>query len=233
MPYAISTPRKRARSTSMSSSGTRSNQVRKKIYTSIPRSISVGKAGFPKILKNTLKYTDAVVMTVTAGAGSYLFSCNGLYDPNITGTGHQPMYFDQLMAVYDHYTVTSSRIKAYYVPDSTITTGFMVTLYIDDDTATHATGLAAAERDSCKSVVIRPSSQVTTVLYNSWNAVKYFGPNPLANDNLQGSSSANPTEQSYFVCQGYDFSGAASGLRLYVEIEYDVTWDELATTAQS
>lgn len=35
--------------------------------------------------------------------GSYVFQINGPYDPNVTGIGHQPLGFDQLMLMYEHY----------------------------------------------------------------------------------------------------------------------------------
>jgi len=51
-----------------------------------------------------LRYSDYFQLTTTSGAVStYVFAANGLYDPNITGTGHQPMGFDQLLQFYNHY----------------------------------------------------------------------------------------------------------------------------------
>lgn len=38
------------------------------------------------------------------------WSMNSLYDPNTTGTGHQPMGFDQLAAIYGRYLVTGAKI---------------------------------------------------------------------------------------------------------------------------
>jgi len=35
-----------------------------------------------------------------------------MYDPDITGTGHQPAGFDQMMLSYEHYIVTRARIWA-------------------------------------------------------------------------------------------------------------------------
>ena len=34
-----------------------------------------------------------------------------MFHPDKSSVGHQPMYFDQLQAIYDHFTVINSRIK--------------------------------------------------------------------------------------------------------------------------
>jgi hypothetical protein len=43
-------------------------------------------------------------------ADTYAFSGNSVYDPNATGTGHQPRGFDQYGALYEKYRVLSSQI---------------------------------------------------------------------------------------------------------------------------
>ena len=37
---------------------------------------------------------------------------NSLFDPDQTGTGHQPYYFDQFAALYNRYTVLGSKLTA-------------------------------------------------------------------------------------------------------------------------
>ena len=44
------------------------------------------------------------------GATVNVFSMNGLFDPNITGIGHQPMYFDNYMGIYGRYRVNRAYI---------------------------------------------------------------------------------------------------------------------------
>lgn len=51
---------------------------------------------------------------------SYTFSLNGLFDPNVTGTGHQPARFDQLMAMYELYCVYGAKIAVSFQNTQTI-----------------------------------------------------------------------------------------------------------------
>lgn len=45
-------------------------------------------------------------------AGIWQFSANCLYDPDVTGIGHQPMYYDNFMEVFKKYRVRKAYIKA-------------------------------------------------------------------------------------------------------------------------
>ncbi len=60
----------------------------------------------------TLRYSDIVEINAgTAQVGGHVFAMNGCFDPDITGVGHQPLGFDQWMALYGRYTVIESKIK--------------------------------------------------------------------------------------------------------------------------
>ena len=68
-----------------------------------------GNAGHRCLLKY---YEAGINVTATTGlAGNHFFSANGCFDPNVTGTGHQPMGFDQMMLFYEQYTVVRSKIS--------------------------------------------------------------------------------------------------------------------------
>ena len=68
---------------------------------------------------------------------SYVFSANGLYDPNITGIGHQPRGFDQLMALYDHYVVIGVR-AILTVHGSDTGNGTICGMYVKDNSTVAA-----------------------------------------------------------------------------------------------
>jgi len=72
---------------------------------------------FPKSYTSKLTYVDTVTLDCTVNAGvsipvQYNFRANSIYDPDLTGTGHQPMGRDQFTALYDHYTVIGAKLTA-------------------------------------------------------------------------------------------------------------------------
>lgn len=60
-----------------------------------------------------LTYYDDVILsaTNTATYAEYIFSQNSIYDPDITGTGHQPRGRDQYTALYENYLVHGCTYK--------------------------------------------------------------------------------------------------------------------------
>lgn len=68
--------------------------------------------GFPNSIITTMRY--AAVYSLTSDTGtttSQVWRANGCFDPDYSGTGHQPMFFDEYAAVYNYYTVLGSKIK--------------------------------------------------------------------------------------------------------------------------
>lgn len=193
-------------------------------------------AGFPKMVKQMHNYVESFYLQSATGANNYYaFSCNGMYDPNITGTGHQPYYFDQMTALYDHYCVIGSQIEVTYVLADDNQASIHVSLSVDDNnTQTSANPLVIAEMpDSVYDMVGTQTGEQRKLVMN-WSAKKYFGKNPLANTELQGTSAANPAEQSYFYINIKTADAAAtSALYFTVKISYIAIWKELKEVAAS
>lgn len=58
------------------------------------------------------KYFENFILSPTAGSSSiYQFNLNSIYDPNESGTGHQPMGTDQLQPLYSKYRVYKAIMK--------------------------------------------------------------------------------------------------------------------------
>lgn len=211
---------------------TKSTVVSKKKYTykAPPTKTFIGRQPLPLQLFNTLKYVETRAMTPAVGFLTYQYSCNSLFDPNVTGTGHQPMYFDKLAGIYDHYTVLRARIKITPGVNSTQTSPQFAVIYIDDDTSVVSTiDQACEQKNASKLYTWLPASGNPPTLYSYWDAAKTFGPNPQAQDSLQGTSTTSPSEQSYFTFVLQDAATTSTAFTALVEIEYDCVWDELKT----
>jgi len=189
--------------------------------------------GFPPKLNIKHRYQEIFSLTTAAGGGTSTqqFRCNGMYDPNHSGTGHQPLYFDQVAAVYDHFTVLKSYLKLSLSTDQS--NPQQVVVYINDDTTVTPSGMASLmEQSSAKyCTIVAGQPRVLTI---PWDAYKTFGGSVLGNDNLQGSSAADPTEQSIFtiVGQAIDITKATNVL-VNAEIVYYAVWDEVRDIAGS
>lgn len=205
-----------------------------------PRVGSVlGKSvGFPKKLKFVHRYAEQVNMSSTAGASArQRFYANSMYDPNQTGVGHQPLYFDQLGEIYDHWFVVSSKIKFTVIPQGTaVQAPFRLFAQINDDTVVSAgTGDAVVEQTTGQSRMctggLNPSKEV---IYMRYNALDDWGQGLLNNSRQRGTTSNNPSELTYYELNlnSVDNSSTVS-VHVMAEIEYTAIWVEQRDTAQS
>lgn len=202
--------------------------------TSVPMGL-----GFPKRVQMTHKYNDIIrVNTGVAGqTGSYNFRCNSLFDPNQTATGHQPMYFDQLAAIYDHYTVIGAKINLrIFKADTTgagVYTNAVVGCYINDDSSLVSTNInTLCEHTQNRTRVVSLDKPAFFTL--KWSAKKTFGGSILGNDNLQGTATTNPTEESYFTLfYNSELQTQQVALDVYVDLTFITIWDELRDIAGS
>lgn len=192
--------------------------------------------GFPKMAKMTHKYVESVALTSSLGVISlYRWSTNGLYDPNQSGTGHQPMYFDQMAALYDHFCVIGSKVKITAVNvTGTSDPAFQIGVYVNDDTSGAITSMnELVEQNTGKFRTAPAGNNNTLYLTESWSARKYFNKNPLANTELQGTSAINPTEQSFFNIALQANASSTVTVTFTVETTYIAVWKEIKEVAQS
>lgn len=197
--------------------------------------IVMGK-GFPKRVCFTHKYSGSFNLTSTSGTMSnVIFRANGMYDPDVTFAGHQPMYFDQLSALYDHFLVIGSKITYTLTPSAATSAPSRIVAHVNDDTSIIGTSIdQVAENSLSKVMKILPAvNNSVTKLRLSWSAKKYFGGSVLANTELQGSGTADPTEQSFFILSAQADGAATITFACTAEVEYIAIWKELKDIAQS
>jgi len=194
--------------------------------------------GFPAKMTITHKYAETVNMTSTTSSfATYFFTCNGLYDPNLTGTGHQPLYFDQMSTLYNHYTVVGSRIKVRTAPNTSAEDMYFMGCYINDDAVNSYTDSSGVIENvpGASTVIVPNNSNDLYTLTQNWSAAKAFGARTgiIQNTSLAGSASGNPAESQTFCICCQAINAATVTVTLFVEIEYITVWTERKEIAQS
>lgn len=213
---------------------------RRRAYLPRLKPMAIMGTGLPQKVMVKHKYVQSVNEAVGAGAlQSYAFRANGMYQPTVStlAGSHQPMYFDQYSALYNHYCVIGAKVtfKITHITAPTSNSAFRICAFLDDDPVLSATNIdAVAEATQGRSITIIPPNttyQITKTL--NFSAKKIFGGSVLGNKALTGTIIANPTEQSYFIFVVQNPPGQDSDICVTAEIEYVAIWTELKEVAQS
>lgn len=184
---------------------------------------------FPVVVTKKLRYSTTFQLTCTAGAtATYVFRANDLFDPDYTGTGHQPMGFDQMILFYNHFVVTSAKIKA-TVRNKTNTSPFTACIRVDSnvtpitvpDRVLEFGGLVVAE------VTTFPSA--SQLLELGVDIPRFQGlnhKNALADGQLRGDAASSPSELVLFHVQIWDTAALTSTANIDVILEQTATFLE-------
>ena len=103
--------------------------------------------------------------------------------------GAPALYFDQVAAIYQHYTVMKARMKVTIVPNTV--DAYVSGILIDDDLTPAITTLdGMVEQPSAVFKTSQRDAEVVTI-YKNWDVKSAFTTNPLANP-THGDAAANP-----------------------------------------
>jgi len=93
----------------------------------------------PPILRAQFPYNDNLNFAAGTGLNTYLYNSNNMYDPNYTGTGHQPRGWDQATAYYKYYRVKSVTMNVRATWNGIADSTFYVGVFLDADTTISTT----------------------------------------------------------------------------------------------
>jgi len=183
-----------------------------------------------EVRKTLPYYTFGVLSSGTTNlAGAWVFSANGMYDTDITGTGGQPMSFDQAMLFFNHYTVHSCSIKVVFMCDSA-TIRPTVGLFVSGSSTVNTSIEALDENgDGFVEVInIANASQSMATFSRTIDVGKFQAVRQVMDDpNMRGDSASNPTEQVYFHLVCYNTgTTAACQVDWQAYLSFDATFHE-------
>jgi len=175
---------------------------------------------FPPVLNTKLTFAGDVALNPLVGSySSNTWSANSLYDPDVSGAGNQPRYFDTLFgagatnAPYNHYLVKGCKAEGLFRNSSDfpvmIAMGFLpasASVPPDGNTAREMSNVVTAWLGSKNS----GSSIGQLNMYRRIGDV--LGVKDVEDDaELRSAYNNNPTNRCYVFTAVYNTDGAATG----------------------
>lgn len=189
-------------------------------------------SAFPERRRSKLRYTESLVLDPSAGGtASNVFRTVGAYDPNQSFGGHQPYGFDQWMAVYKNYYVLSSKITIQACAAATGTTKSWRFGITPIDRTTSLPALADDLMEITGSVysLLETGNGPRTLSLKQNTARTFAVKDVVDNDQLGGTVSSNPAEQTYWIVwvgNGNNGVTDPEPVNVVVTVDYEVMFTE-------
>lgn len=200
MKYAKNNRRRYRRSYKRKGAKVAKNRKKLRGYGTTRSNVINGPLAMRQIVK--LRYSEDINLTAGTSLGNYDFRANSIYDPNLTGTGHQPLGHDQWAYFYDHYVVLGAKIRVtLWQGTSTTTDNVFVSLALQDsaNTMTNQSMIREQPRTSWSMLTTPSGGKGMRTLSKKFSAKKFFGAKSVITwDKLGASFGYNPTEDALF-----------------------------------
>jgi len=201
---------------------------------------------FPPRFNVDLRYSASLILTtagVVIGADfmgtEYVFRLNSLFDPDLTGVGHQPFGYDQLTTMYGSYCVTGCMIDITLTEPTSNDILFCMTAQTGQDTRalTNANVSSCIERQNVLTKYIQTTGQNVAKIRQFIPIHQLVGlPHSfmLYNPEYQALVSVNPVQQCYLrMAVGNMIHSNADNLVAQVVLTYKAFMFNRITPAQS
>lgn len=193
--------------------------------------------GFPNSIITKLRYCDVLGLSSGTGAvNSTIFRANGIYDPDYTNAGHQPMWRDNYAAIYDFYTVLGSKITVTFHSRSA-TNGLIVGIIGSDSSSLSSTLNTLLEQNNSVHSITGSVNSQPIQLEMTYSPMENLGADVKNEDAAMTAVGSDPSAGEGVYYYGVYVStedGASTAVcSIVVEIEYTVKFTYLSKQVQN
>lgn len=187
--------------------------------------ITERKSLLPNRFRVVLPYGTQRTLSTTLGVATSVFSTNGLWDPDITGIGHQPRGFDEFMLMYNSYTGIGLSAELIFENETT-NDGHIVGAYVTDSAGSFTSVDDIIENANVFYKKVEGQSDggpsIVTVRLSVAPHKFLSISDPLDNSDIKGDSTSNPTKQVFLHVFAYPINSSASGgnIRFQAKLKY-------------
>jgi hypothetical protein len=175
-----------------------------------------------------------------ASATGHVFNLCSIFDPDVTGTGHQPLGHDQYANLYHHYQVISCRWRVTICGQGTATgnsfaDNHVFSAHVQASSTVSGSDTSNLEQPGAVYATVLAGHRNAPVLTGNFNAAAWFGQRDIrVQDDLRAPFGSNPTEAAYLVISNYNtISNTDVSNRVLVHLLYTVRLIEPIRLGQS
>jgi hypothetical protein len=196
---------------------------------------------FPPKTVRSLRYSTVVnvVEAAAQGGGYYVFTPSSLYDPDNTGAGHQPMYFDQLCSSVGPYTrYRGLKTEAKITLANTSAAICWAGVYVSSVLTTPSSPTQFYEKPGTKMCSLMPvgiaqSSRVFRMSIPHAQALGISERHLRDDDGYAGAYNSSPSWNFGLIVGLVGVTGAAQSLQILVELFITAEFFSLGNEATS
>jgi len=200
----------------------------------------------PAATRTVLRYSARTTVNCNLGfLNSQVFSGNSVFDPDVTGTGNQPVGHDQWSALYTRYRVLASAVRvAACTPAATTNASSLINLVVTPMNLANALSNAdaGAAQPYAKRAVFngfypQGLSSSPAQIYHQMTTAQMQGHNAeavIADDENSATTAANPAQMWYWHILVEPVDRATStNVTLEITIDYLVDYYEVQVASIS
>jgi len=188
--------------------------------------VQLGKGPIAPSVFVRLRYVAA--FTSDGTLFDHVYNLNSIFDPDRTGTGHQPLGHDQYANFYNRYRVWSTRVKILYQASGAVSSSPAAVGYVADNNGSGYGALDNAfEQQGSFQTICNPGGPAITIVrnFNLWE-ITGVSKADYKDDRFQAIFGSDPSEVIvYHAMYGQVANGSASvsgHVLARVQLDYNV-----------
>jgi len=201
----------------------RPNRSQRRFGSTSPNSLYA--ISFPRENKVIMKYLDLQSFTGTVSiANDRVYNLNSIFDPYLTGTGHQPQGYDQWANFYARYRVDACKAIVKYSCD-TSSFGTNITILGNNSSSAIIDPSVGAESPLAFTKVYAKGGPAT-IISHRYNLADLNGVTRSVyetDDRYQSQFGASPTEVLCLHVLTTDLNLESKAMAYTIELVYEVT----------
>lgn len=182
-------------------------------------------------MKVKMNYVQVKNISIAGPRGLILFRCASIFDPDFSGTGHQPLGHDQWATFYQRYRVYGMSYEIRATNDDAVNSVAFFTAI--SETSSPGTGLE--EHESAQFRVMGAGQQEEKVIKGYVDLAKFEGdPGAKYDKDYSANFGSNPTREIFLAVGGLNtFSASDVSLQMLVKLTYYVNLYDRVDLSQS